>query len=54
MSLIAEHLFNPKSRQRLRADIQRILEEGRRELKQLLRIQHRALRLPLQQGEDRG
>lgn len=46
MSLLAEHLFDPKSRERLRNDLRRITEQGSVELKALLKRQHEALRFP--------
>ena len=36
MSLIAEHLFNRESRERLRIDLQRITDDGISELKRIL------------------
>lgn len=45
MSLLAEHLFDPKSREQLREDLRRITEQGARELKALLSRQHQALKL---------
>jgi hypothetical protein len=52
MSLLAEHLFNPKSRERLQEDLRRISEQGRRELKELVRRQHKALRPPSHTSEQ--
>lgn len=46
MSLISEHLFNPKARQRLAEDLLSISGQGRRRLKELLKRQYKALRPP--------